>query len=119
MTRNTFKVSSNGTEEKQPSKLIPNVCFTTEESDETTQSFYEADDGSVASGVWECPPCRVDIDHYPVNEMMTIISGSLIVTNADGIEETFGPGEVLFVAQGSKLNWHITQRLKKYYMTAS
>ncbi|MBO6655451.1 MAG: hypothetical protein JJ934_01075 [Pseudomonadales bacterium] len=52
MTRNTFKVSSNGTEEKQPSKLIPNVCFTTEESDETTQSFYEADDGSVASGVW-------------------------------------------------------------------
>ena len=28
---------------------------------------------------------------------MTIISGALIITNAEGIEEHFGPGEVVFV----------------------
>ena len=119
MTENTFKISLEFEEEKKPSRLIPKACFTTEDNDETTQSFYEAEDGSVATGIWECPPCKVDIDNYPVNEMMTIISGALIMTNAEGVEETFGPGEVVFVRKGSKLTWQITKRLRKYYMTCS
>ncbi len=119
MTENTFKIPLESAGEKKPSRLIPKACFTTEDNDETTQSFYEAEDGSVATGVWECPPCKVDIDNYPVNEMMTIISGALIMTNAEGVEETFGPGEVVFVPKGSKLTWQITERLKKYYMTSS
>jgi uncharacterized cupin superfamily protein len=119
MTQNTFKILPEAATEKQPSRLIPKACFTTNETDETTQSFFEAEDGSAASGVWECPPCKIDIDNYPVNEMMTIISGALIMTNAEGIEETFGPGEVLFVPKGSKLTWHITERLRKYYMTST
>ena len=119
MTENTFKISLEFEEEKKPSRLIPKTCFTTDDNDETTQSFYEAEDGSVATGIWECPPCKVDIDNYPVNEMMTIISGALIMTNAKGVEETFGPGEVVFVPKGSKLTWQITERLQKYYMTSS
>ena len=119
MTENTFKIPLESAGEKKPSRLIPKACFTTEDNDETTLSFYEAEDGSVAAGVWECPPCKVDIDNYPVNEMMTIISGALIMTNAEGVEETFGPGEVVFVPKGSKLTWQITERLRKYYMTSS
>ena len=118
MTANTFKIMPQSAGEKQPSKLIPTACFTTDETDETTMRFHDAKDGSVAAGVWECPPCKVEIPAYPVNEMMTIISGALTITNADGVAETFGPGEVVFVAKGSKLTWHITKRLRKYYMTS-
>ena len=88
-------------------------------SDETTMRFYDAEDGAVASGVWECPPCKVDIPSYPVNEMMTIISGALTITNADGVKETFGPGEVVFASKGTKMTWQITERLRKYYMTSA
>ncbi|MCY4514636.1 MAG: cupin domain-containing protein [Candidatus Tectomicrobia bacterium] len=119
MTENTFKILPDSAGEKTTSNLIPTACFTTEENDETTQRFYDAEDGSVAVGVWECPPCKVDIENYPVNEMMTIISGALIMTNAEGVEETFGPGEVVFVPKGSKITWHIIKRLRKYYMTSS
>ena len=119
MTAQTFKILPDSDGEKKPSKLIPTSCFTTEETDETTMRFYTAEDGSVASGVWECPPCKVEIESYPINEMMTIISGSLTITNADGVEETFGPGEVVFASKGSKMTWHITERLKKYYMTSA
>lgn len=119
MAETTFKILPDECGEKKPSKLIPQACFTTAEADETTQRFYEAEDGSVATGVWECPPCKIDIDSYPVNEMMTIISGALMMTNAEGVEESFGPGEVVFVPKGSKLTWHITERLRKYYMTSS
>ena len=97
MSASTFKIIPDSAGEKKLSRLIPKTCFTTDETDETTMRFYDAEDGSVSSGVWECPPCKVDISSYPVNEMMTIISGALTITNADGIEETFGPGEVVFV----------------------
>lgn len=118
MLNTTFKILPEGASEKLPSSLIPDFCFTTEAKEELTSRFYEASDGSVASGVWECDPCKIEIDSYPVNEMMTIISGSLVMTNAEGEEETFGPGEVVFVAKGSKLSWHITERLRKYFMTS-
>lgn len=119
MTESNFKVLPDSAGERRASNLIPKACFTTDESDETTQRFYEAEDGSVAAGVWECPPCKVEIDNYPVNEMMTIISGALIIKNAEGVEETFGPGEVVFVPKGSKITWHIVKRLRKYYMVSS
>ena len=119
MTANTFKIIPESAGEKKPSRLIPKSCFTTDETDETTTRFYDAEDGSVASGVWECPPCKVDIPSYPVNEMMTIISGALAITNADGVKETFGPGEVVFASKGSKMTWQITERLRKYYMTSA
>ena len=48
---NTFKVPLENTGEKKPSNLIPKDCFTTDETDETTTRFYDAEDHSVASGV--------------------------------------------------------------------
>ncbi len=119
MQTSTFKINPDAAGEKKPSRLIPKASFTTDETDETTMSFFESDGGAVASGVWECPPCKVEIPSYPVNEMMTIISGALTITNADGVEETFGPGEVVFASKGSKMTWHIKERLRKYYMTSS
>ncbi len=119
MPTSTFKINPDVAGEKKPSRLIPKASFTTDETDETTMSFFEAEGGAVASGVWECPPCKVEIPSYPVNEMMTIISGSLTITNADGVEETFQAGEVVFAAKGSKITWHITERLRKYYMTSA
>ena len=119
MTANTFKILPDSATEKAPSNLIPKPCFTTDENDETTTPFYQSEGGAVAAGLWECPPCKLEIESYPVNEMMTIISGSLTITNADGVEETFGPGEVVFASKGAKMTWHITERLKKYFMTSA
>ncbi len=119
MPTSTFKISPDTAGERKPSKLIPKACFTTDETDETTMSFFATEGGSVASGVWECAPCKVEIPSYPVNEMMTIISGALTITNADGVAETFRAGEVVFAAKGSKMTWHITERLRKYYMTSA
>ena len=118
MANNTLKIFPEPVAEGQPSKLVPKSCFTSEDTTELTYRFYEAEDGSVAAGVWECAPCKFDIESYPVNEQMTIISGKLVLTRGDGVEETFGPGEVVFAAKGSEFTWHVTEYLRKYYMTA-
>lgn len=119
MPHSTFKIPAHPAAEGKSSNLIPKVCFTTEAQSETTYRFHQAEDGSVAAGIWECDPCRVEIESYPVHEQMTIISGKLLITNAQGNEESFGPGEVVFVSKGSKLTWHITERLRKYFMTSA
>ena len=118
MANSTFKIPADPVGESSPSHLMPKSTFTTAGTEETTQRFYASEDGAVAAGVWECDPCRMEIESYPVNEQMTIISGRLLITNADGVEESFGPGEVVFVSKGSKLTWHITERLRKYFMTS-
>jgi uncharacterized cupin superfamily protein len=51
--------------------------------------------------------------------MMTVISGSLTVTNEDGEAETFTSGDSLFIPKGAKVTWHITETLKKYYLIAA
>ena len=119
MIANTFKIDPDFDGERKATRLVPKASFTTDETDETGMSFYEAEDGSVASGVWECPPCKFEVASYPVNEMMTIVSGALAITNSDGVKEVFGPGEVVFATKGSKMTWEITERLVKYYMTSA
>ena len=114
-----FKINPQMTEPVEASNLIPKSHFTSADVSESTSAFFEAPDHSVGAGVWECGPCKVDIEAYPVNEMMTIISGALTMIDEQGCEEHFGPGEVVFVAKGAKLTWHITERLRKYYMTSA
>lgn len=119
MTATSFKIVPEPTEPGKPSRLIPKACFTTDDTTELSHRFYESEDGRITAGVWECAPCKLEIPGYPVDEKMTIISGQLVITNEAGVEETFGPGEVVFAPKGSKFTWHITEHLKKYFMTFS
>ena len=51
--------------------------------------------------------------------MMTVISGSVTLTNADGQSETFTSGDVFFIPKGTKCTWHITETLREFYMIAA
>jgi uncharacterized cupin superfamily protein len=119
MPNTTFRISPNPVDEMEASDMIPTECFTTDDHSELDKPFYEMPDESILAGVWECAPCRMEFDDYPVDEQMTIISGSLTLTNADGNAETFNAGDVLFASKGSKFTWHITERLRKFYMIAA
>ena len=119
MPNKTFRILPEPVGGLEPSEMVPIECFTSDDHSELSKKFYQASDGSTRAGVWECAPCRVEIDNYSVDEQMIIISGSVTLTNADGNAETFKAGDVLFVSKGSKLTLHITERLRKFYMIAS
>ena len=105
--------------EMEPSDLTPPDAFTTDDKTELNNTAFATKDESILSGVWECAPCREEIESYPVHEMMTVISGSVTLTHADGRSETFASGDTFFIAKGSPCIWEITQTLRKYYMIAS
>ena len=103
----------------QPSDFTPPETFTSDDHGEVNHTFFATTDESILSGVWESAPSREEIEAYPVHEMMTIISGSVTLTNADGTSETFTSGDTFFISKGTKCTWHITETLRKFYMIAA
>ena len=99
-----------------PSHLVPPESFTTEDRTEMIHHFHASDDESLLCGVWICAPSKEEIEAYPVNEMMTVLSGSVTITNADGTAETFTTGDSFFIAKGTPCTWENTETLRKYYM---
>lgn len=99
-----------------PSNAIPASAFTTGDHTELRHVFFETADGSITSGVWECAPIQVEIDAYSVNELMSVLSGSLTLTDAQGKEETFTAGDTFLVPKGTKVTLQITEKLRKFYM---
>ena len=115
-----FRMLVNGDSETgmQPSNMIDASAFTTSNQSETNHNFFQTENGSVINVVWECAPCVEDIESYPVQEMMTVISGSVTMTNADGSSDTFISGDTFFIAKGTKCTWEVTETLRKFYMIA-
>ena len=99
-----------------PSDITSPESFTSADRTQLGVDFFATDDESVSAGVWLCAPCRSEIENYPVHELMTVISGSVTVTAADGKAETFTAGDTFFIAKGTKCVWEITETLKKFYM---
>lgn len=121
MTNTFYRLLASGDPETgmQPSDFTSLGSFTGDDETELNYTFFQTDDESILTGVWECAPCKEEIESYPVHEMMTVISGSVTLTNADGHTETFTSGDSFFVAKGTKCTWHITETLKKFYMIAA
>ena len=103
----------------QPSNMATTESFTGDDRTELIHSFFATADESILSGVWECAPNREEIESYPVHEMMTVISGSVTLTNADGSSDTFTAGDTFFIPKGTKCIWEITETLRKFYMIAA
>ena len=103
----------------QPTDIVSPEAFTTEDKGEIGHAFFESDDKKTTVGVWECAPCIEEFDDYPDNEMMTVISGSVTLTNENGDSETFTSGDTFFIAKGAKIRWEITEKLRKFYMVSS
>ena len=121
MAERVFRLLSDGDPATgmQPSGFTPPEAFISDDHREVNHTFFATADESILAGVWESAPCKEEIESYPAHEMMTVISGSVTVTAADGQSETFTPGDVFFIPKGTKCTWHITDTLRKFYMIAA
>ena len=121
MENRVYKLLPDGHPETgmQPSEFAPEASFTSDDHREVNHTFFATPDESILSGVWECAPNREEFEAYPVHEMMTVLSGSVTMTDADGTKQTLKAGDTFFIPKGTKCTWEITETLKKYYMIAA
>ena len=100
----------------EPSSLVDPADFIVADPRETVHTPFTNSQGNVTAGVWECSPCKEEIQRYGVDELCAVLSGSVTITNADGHAETFGPGDSFVMPQDFKGTWHITETLRKFWM---
>lgn len=103
----------------QPSDFTAADAFTSSDKHEINHFYFRTDDEKILTGVWECAPCREEIEAYPAHELMTVLSGSVTLTDPDGNAETLAAGDTFFVAKGTRLTWEITETLRKFYLIAA
>ena len=67
-------------------------------------------------GVWKCAPC-LEEEPWPVEELMTIISGVVNVTyKSSGSTETYAAGDSFYIPKGEDVIWEIKETLIKFFM---
>ncbi len=119
MTNGVSRFEVNPAAGMTPSTFTPMGAFKTEDKTEINHFYLNADNETKLAGVWECAPCREEIAAYPVNEMMTVVSGSVTVTEKGREPETFTAGDSFFIAKGTECVWEITETLRKFYFIAA
>ncbi len=103
----------------KPSNFTASNAFTGNDTTELNHFFFTSEDEKTLAGVWQCAPCKEVFDAYPVSEMMTILEGSVTVSDLDGgSAEVFTAGDTFFIAKDTPCIWEITETLKKYYFIA-
>jgi uncharacterized cupin superfamily protein len=71
-------------------------------------------EGPLAVGVWECTPGKCRLVN-PFSEYCTVTKGRVTVTDGDGKQTTFGPGDSFFIAQGETSTWDIHEAFQKTF----
>jgi uncharacterized protein len=78
----------------------------------TAKRLARSRDWTTTLVVWECTAGRFSW-HYNKDETLVVISGGAVITDKDGKERRFGPGDVVFFPSGSSCTWWINDRIRK------
>jgi len=88
---------------------------------EARHNFFDAPRDNVVkvrASIYEGSAYSENVEDYPYDEIMFIISGVATITNEDGTVEEFGPGECVFMPMGFNGVWKQSDNLKKFAMLA-
>jgi uncharacterized protein len=86
------------------------------ECEQVLDVFMTSEQGNFLAGVWTCTPGTMKLTHYPFNEMATIISGRIEVTDEDsGKTEVFGPGDGFAIRKGFRGIWRMPEPVHKRF----
>lgn len=82
---------------------------------ERERQLYRDPSGRFTTGIWECEPYEETYESYPQDEFMHILSGSVIIVDSSGNQETFRAGDSFFIARGFVGTWRQEETMTKYY----
>lgn len=83
---------------------------------ETGYNYFTDASGQFTSGVWECSPCTLLMDNYPVDEVCYLLSGVVKISDREGNAETFKAGDCFAIPQGFNGTWENVETSRKYYV---
>lgn len=79
------------------------------------QVFWQSEDESIVTGVWECSAGRLRADFGNDGEMVHVVMGTIQALGDDGEERTIGPGESATFPPYWKGIWVLENPMRKLY----
>jgi hypothetical protein len=71
--------------------------------------------GNATAGIFEATRGKVRI-HFPFTEQATILEGEVTLTDAEGRQHTYKPGDTYFIKQGAIIIWDVKgERVRKAF----
>lgn len=77
---------------------------------------FTNDAGTMTIGMWETTPFHTEMQAFSIHEFCQILEGEVTITEENGTEHHFKPGDVFFVPKGTVCSWKADGPLRKYYV---
>lgn len=81
--------------------------------------YYNDEDLSLMSGVWDCTPFIRKMRPYNVNEFIYILEGSVTIELEDGSSATISAGESFLIPKGLVCRWVQSEYVRKFFVIFS
>jgi uncharacterized cupin superfamily protein len=82
----------------------------------TSATGYQSEDRMFTVALWQSGPGILKTDGYPHDEYCFVLEGRVVITNASGRREEFGPGDAFVIPKGWAGTWNMTTPFKKQYV---
>ena len=77
--------------------------------------FFTNDGGNLYIGMWDSTTLDSEMRPFPWHEMVQLLEGEVLITEADGSCHRFVVGDVFFIPMGTVCRWQISGYVKKLY----
>ena len=74
---------------------------------------FQSSDGKLDVGFYHGSEVTLQINGWPVDEVMIFLEGQVEITNQDGLSRIYGPGEMLVMPKGFIGTWRQVGPIKK------
>jgi uncharacterized cupin superfamily protein len=79
------------------------------------QNYYTDQTGQFFAGIWESAPGKWQVS-YGEEEFCAILAGKAVLTNVEGVAETFQKGDAFVIPKGFTGSWETIEAVKKWYV---
>jgi uncharacterized cupin superfamily protein len=77
--------------------------------------FFTNDSGNMYIGMWDSTTLDSEMRPFPWHELVQLLEGEVLITEADGSRHRFVAGDAFFIPMGTVCRWQISGYVKKLY----
>jgi len=77
--------------------------------------LFTNDAGNFFVGMWDSTAFDSEMRPFPWHEMVQLLEGEILITEADGNSHRFAAGDAFFIPMGTICKWQANAYVKKFY----
>jgi uncharacterized cupin superfamily protein len=76
--------------------------------------LWRSEDGTAATGIWQCPPVKLSLEH-PFDETFVVLEGGMTITSEGGEARRLEAGDAIVIPLGTTNVWQVHETVTKVF----